>query len=63
MKWLLLKAIARNIGMLGSYDFWKLVFTDRDFPVKSILFLVLFAGCADILRIVFIPGYPGNTAE
>jgi hypothetical protein len=57
------KGIAKNIGFLFSYDFWQLAFKDKDFPVIGMILLVVFTSIADILRMIFIPGYPGKVAE
>jgi hypothetical protein len=57
------KAIVRNIGYLLSYDFWRLALRDKEFPVITIVLLILFAGCSDILRMIFTPGYPEKAAD
>jgi hypothetical protein len=61
MKLRMLKEIAWNIGYLFSLSFWRTVWTDPTLA-KSLALLVLFTGCADILQIILVPGYPGSEA-
>lgn len=54
--------IAKNLGRLFSLDFWKLALFDKEFPAKSIVLMTIFASCADIIRMIIVPGYPGSKA-
>ncbi len=61
MKLRLLLQIAKNIGYLFSLDFWRSAWVDPE-TARTLVVLVLFVGCADILRMILIPGYPGSEA-
>ena len=54
--------IVKNLAWLLSYDFWRAVFFEKEFQTRAWVSLILFAACADILRMVLVPGYPDKTA-
>lgn len=62
MKLRLCWEIVKNLGRLFSLDFWKLALFDKEFPTKTIVLLTIFTACADILRMILVPGYPGSEA-
>ena len=52
--------ILKNIGFLLSYDFWELAFFDKNFPAKTIFLLTIFTAISDTVKMIIVPGYPGN---
>ncbi|MBA3733512.1 hypothetical protein H0W91_04035 [Patescibacteria group bacterium] len=62
MKFLMCKAIARNIAYLLSWGFWKPALSDPDYPAKTMALLILFAAFADIMQMILKPGYPSKVA-
>lgn len=58
MKWRMCKCIARNIGYVLSYDFWKSALFDRNFPAKTIFLFTIFTAISDTVKMILVPGYP-----
>ena len=61
-KFRLLRTIGGNISWVFSFGFWRGTIYGDFKPVYAIMLLVLFTACADILRMVFVRGYPSKTA-
>ena len=63
MKLRMLKEIARNFKLLLSRETWKEIGKDEGGYGGTLIILLFFTGCADILRMIFRPGYPNKTDE
>ena len=63
MKLRLIRNIVQNVRWIFSFGFWRGAYYGELRPVWSLILLVLFTACADILRMIFRPGYPNKTAR